>query len=386
VLGNPENRRVALFQAALAGAGQPPATVVPWLAFLRDEAALARALTGGALLRLESPGEDAAVERELIARGAGLDDPAQPDAARIDAAAARALPEERGRLLHPRQWWLGLREALAACARALAAAPGAAATHAPEDVAVLFEKRACQARLEAAGVPVPPGLDPVGSWEELRARMRERGRPRVFVKLAAGSSASGVVALETRPGQVLAHTTVELVRDPAGPPRLYNSLRVRRYRDERDVAAIVDAILREGARVEAWLPKASLDGRCFDLRVLALDGRARHVVVRTSRSPLTNLHLGNRRGDPAAVRALLGEAGWGAAMALAARAAAVFPRCRQVGVDLLVGASLRRCAVLELNAFGDLLPHVLHEGLDTYAAQVAAFAPGPFPREPVVTS
>ena len=372
LLGNPGNRRVALFQAALAAAGQPPARVVAWRDLLASEgAALSRALVAGDALRIDSPGEDPQVERELIAWGAGVADPEQPRAARIDAAAARALPDDPGRILYPRQWYLGLRAALLACARALEGRAVEVGSD-PQDVACMFDKRACQARLAAAGVSVPPALPgQPETWDQLRATMQEAGRARVFVKLRCGSSASGVVALETRPEGVLAHTTVELVRE-GGAERLYNSLRVRRYRQEHEVAALIEALLREGCQVEAWLPKASLGGRSFDLRVVVIAGRARHCVVRTSRTPLTNLHLGNRRGDLPAAQALLGPR-WGQVLGLAERAAGVFPRARQVGVDLLVGASLRRLAVLELNAFGDLLPGVLHAGQDTYAAQVAAF-------------
>lgn len=367
LLANPENRRAAFFQAALRAAGAPPARVVPWLAFLRGEVDLSAMLVPGTLLRIESPGEDAAVERELIARGAGIADAEQPRAARIDAKAARSLAEEHGRILHPRQWYLGFRDALAEIAQALEHAREVEATSDPGEVACMFDKRACQARLAAAGVPVPPELVGIERWEDLRARLESSGPRRVFVKLLAGSSASGVVALETRPGQLLAHTTVELAR----PGAMFNSLRVRRYRDEPSIATIVDALLAEGARVEAWVPKAALAGRSFDLRVVAIEGRARHVVVRTSKTPLTNLHLGNARGDPARVRELLGPARWDEAMATVERAAAAFPRTRHMGIDLLVQASLRRFLVLEVNAFGDLLPNALHEGQDTYAAEVA---------------
>jgi hypothetical protein len=49
------------------------------------------------------------------------------------------------------------------------------------------------------------------------------------------------------------------------------------------------------------MPKAGIDGRTFDLRVLVIAGRARHAVARLSRGPMTNLHLLNERGDPARV-------------------------------------------------------------------------------------
>lgn len=373
VVANPGGKRVAHLQRALAAAGQPAAIVVPWLDLLEGRARLEDALGPGVALRLESPGEAPAVERALIALGADVRDDEHPLATRVDAAAARALPDDRGRLLHPRQWSLGFDVALARVARAVEAARPRLVTSQPDDVACMFDKRRCHARLLAAGVPAPASLGVVHTWDELRARMSDARRSRVFVKLAGSSSGSGVVALEARGPRVVARTTALLERAD-GEVRLYNEKRVRRTTDPDEVRTLVEALLREGAQVEAWFPKAGLAGRTFDLRVVVIAGRARHVVVRTSRGPLTNLHIGgdNRRGDVEAVRARLGGAGWERVLDAATRAAACFPRTLLAGVDVAVHASFRRVAVLEVNAFGDLLPGALHEGQDTYAAQVQA--------------
>ena len=143
---------------------------------------------------------------------------------------------------------------------------------------------------------------------------------------------------------------------------------------------LVDALAPDGLHVERWLPKASQRGRVADLRVVVVAGRATHAVVRTSRSPMTNLHLGGARGDLDHVRAAVETAGgsWSAALAVCERAAACFPDTLCVGVDLLPSTGWRRFAVGEVNAFGDLLPRLTGlpgsgaEGLDTYGAQIAA--------------
>ncbi len=77
--------------------------------------------------------------------------------------------------------------------------------------------------------------------------------------------------------------------------RLVNSLRVRSYGTEEEVAALIDMLAPDGLHVERWLPKATLDGRVFDLRVVVIGGEPTHAVVRTSRTPMTNLHLGGAR-------------------------------------------------------------------------------------------
>jgi hypothetical protein len=204
--------------------------------------------------------------------------------------------------------------------------------------------------------------------------MAEIGWRRVFVKLRYGSSASGVVALECSRGRVQAATSVELVRQ-TGQVKLFNSLRVRRYQDERDVATIVDELGRHELHVERWLPKAGFQGRTCDLRIVVIAGRVRHKVLRTSRGPLTNLHLANRRGDVAAfldaVPSEHREAAWNSCAAVAA----AFPRNLYIGIDLLFQPSLARHAVLEVNAFCDLLPGVIDNGADTYAADLLSVHP-----------
>ncbi|WP_327251286.1 STM4014 family protein [Streptomyces sp. NBC_01244] len=357
VVGNPGNRRIALFQEALRAAGLPAARVVPWREVLTGRAVF----RAGECVRIDSPGEDPEVERLL--RGAA-------DATRVEGTG---------------RWYRRFTGAVHAVAQAVRSA-GGTLTSDPDDLGVLFDKRLCHGVLAAAGVPLPAsptsGPDavrgPVRGWEEVRAVLALPGYRRAFVKLAHGSSASGVLAVETGAGgRIRATTSVD--RAPSGA--LHNSLRLRRYEDEREIGAIVDALAPDGLHIERWLPKASQQGRSADLRVVVIAGRATHAVVRTAAGPLTNLHLGGARGDlDAAVAAVTAAGGsWERdALAVGERAAAAFPRTLCVGVDLLPALGWRSFAVGEVNAFGDLLPRLTGlpgspaEGQDTYAAQVAA--------------
>ncbi|OKK17473.1 hypothetical protein AMK16_21870 [Streptomyces sp. CB00455] len=355
VVGIAGGRRVTLFQEAVRAAGLPAARLVPWREVL-DGAARFRP---GETVRIDSPGEDPEVDRLL--RGAA-------DPTRVEGTA---------------RWYRLFTEAVDGIAAEVARAGGRLLT-APGDLAVLFDKRLCHHALEAAGVPVPhsptsgPSAAPVRGWQDVRAVLARPGLRRVFVKPAHGSSASGVLALEAGAGgRIRATTSVE--RSASGA--LHNSLRLRRYEDERTVGAIVDALAPDGLHVERWLPKASEHGRAADLRVVVVGGRATHAVVRTARGPMTNLHLGGARGDLAAAVAAVTAAGgsWERdALAVCERAAASFPGTLCVGVDLLPATGWRQFAVGEVNAFGDLLPGLTGlpgspaAGLDTYAAQLAA--------------
>ena len=241
----------------------------------------------------------------------------------------------------------------------------------PDDISVMFDKPTCHARFEAHGVPCPPGLGTPRGYDDLRHRMARAGMRRVFVKLAHGSSASGVVALETDGRRVQATTTVEAV-DLACGLRLYNTRLVRRLSDERRIAVVVDALCKERAHAERWVPKASLAGGPFDLRVVVIGGRAMHAVARVSQSPMTTLHLLNRRADPELDRSRMAPGAWDEVLRSCEQAAGVVPESLYAGVDVVISPGFRRHAVLEINAFGDLLPGVLFEGLDAYAAELAA--------------
>jgi glutathione synthase/RimK-type ligase-like ATP-grasp enzyme len=354
VVGNPRGRRVEMFTDAVPAAGLPAPRVLAW----RDVLWSGAEFEPGEIVRIDSPGEDDEVD-ELL-RGTG-------DPTRVEGTAL---------------WYERFTAAVRGIAEAARTA-GARLLNDPAELAVLFDKRLCHGVLDAADVPVPPSptsgpqAPPVRGWEDVRSALGTSGLYRAFVKLAHGSSASGVLAVESAgPGRIRATTSVERTEDGS----LFNSLRVRRYDTEREIAAIVDTLAPDGLHIERWLPKASQDKRAADLRVVVVGGRATHAVVRTSRSPMTNLHLGGVRGDLAAARAAAEAAGvvWSEVLGTAERAAARFPGTLCVGVDLLPGTGWRRFAVGEVNAFGDLLPRLTGlpgsgaEGQDTYAAQVAA--------------
>lgn len=365
VIGNPGCPRVAYFTAAVQSCGLGAPVLVSYADLLAGRVTLEQFVTPGCVVRLESPGRAFEVERGLLALGADEPDDGSWRLSRRDVA---DLTFDKGRIWAPRQWYLGFCALLRQLAAQLARCPPSVVLNPPDDVALLFDKVRCQDAFARAGIPVPRGLDPVRSYAELRERMRAANCNRVFVKLAHGSSASGVVAYQSN-GAAL--TTVEMVR-AGGELRLYNSRRLQRYHDPAD---LIDALAREGVRVEEWLPKATLGDHEFDLRVVVIAGTAQHIVVRTSRTPMTNLHLGNERGDLAALVAQLPPDAWSAALRTCERAAGVIPGSLQVGVDLLIGPDQRH-AVLEANAFGDLLPGVLCAGLDTYEAEVRAVGAG----------
>lgn len=346
ILGG-DDERARGFGAALVRAGLPPARVLDYADFLAAPDRLAALFPEGrGLLRVESPGGDPRIRRALACLGGG-----EPEA----VAATRLRPDHA--------FQRGLAAALRLARQSLP--PGVAMTHDAEAVALFYDKRACHAAMEAAGLPVPRALPPAGSFAELAEAMRAAGLARVFVKPRYGSGAAGIVALATGRGGIEAFSAAE-----TGPDGLHHTHRLRRYRGA-EAAALVDAVLAQDAHVERWVPKASLDGRACDLRVLVVGGEPAHAVLRTAAGPITNLDLGGRRADAERLRALAPPAVWDAMLDDCRRFAALFPGNLHVAFDVALTVGLHRHVFFEANAFGDLIRRVLHRGIDPYDWQVA---------------
>ncbi len=378
VVGDPEGKRTGFFQAALQSSGLPAADVLSWADFLAEPARLEAAVEGGqgpVGLRIESFGKSFPAQRALLVRGAEADLGSAP---LLSAEEARVLPEERGRIRGLRQAHEGFRWALGRISQLLESRPALRVRNPPRAIELMFDKPACHAACAAAEVSVPPSLGGVSSYEDLRTKMRLASFKRVFVKPAHASSASGVIGLASDGrDRLAAYTSVELVEEQ-GEVRLYNSRKIRRYTDERQIATIVDALAPERLHVEAWIPKAKLpnaagEAMACDLRCVVIGGRAQHSVVRTSKSPLTNLHLKNPRGELSAFQEWLGPSRFQELLSACEDATRAVGPTLYAGVDICVAKGLREFAVLEVNAFGDLLPRVEVSGRDTYAAEIAAF-------------
>ena len=361
LIGQPEHRRTHLLQAALRQRHLPPARVIDYAALLAEPQRLNELLSDDTAIKLDSPGESAALHDALlhhgwICRGEHGDPPA---------------PLAHGELAHQQLWYAGFSDLLRALDRV---AGDARWLNPPDDILRMCDKWRCQQELAAAGVAIPALLGTIDGYEHLRRLSKDSDCDRMFVKARYGSSAAGVFAYRRhRDGREMVYASTERVEDAHGH-RLFNTLTPQRYTDSREIAALIDALALQGMYAERWIAKPRAHGQPghhFDLRVVAFNGEPRQRVARIADRPMTNLHLGNRRGDP---HTLFDAARMAAVENCIRSAAAVFPRSVNIGFDLIPGRE--RCHVLEANAFGDLLPGLQWNGTETWDDQAAWVAHG----------
>lgn len=371
IVGTAGDPRIAGYQAARVRAGLSPAVLLDYRDLIADPEGAAARITAPAQVRIESPGRDARVLAGLLARG--TEKSACLGMYYLPRQEIERQVGERGRLLPPRQLYFGMESVLGALTkREHESAMPRGIQLVPDVAAILlaFDKSACHRHLMANGVSVPAALPDIGSFDALRTAMQASSMPRVFVKLQHGSAAAGTVALATSKFGMHAVTTVEMVSS-AGGVRLYNTRALRQYTSPAEIARLIDALAPHGLQVEAWIPKASVDGRIADLRVLVIAGEPVFRVLRKSRHPITNLHLGGERADADALLSRMPAKAVAALDATCRTVARAFPGALQIGIDVAVAAGLARHYVLEVNAFGDLLKGITtSQGLDAYDVQL----------------
>lgn len=389
LIAHAQGERTDGIRRARLSLGLPEPFVVPYERLLAGvplaEAAAESGLPAGCspLIRLDAPGEHFAVERALIALGAPEHDDGDEllplrgrrDPYRLSERAALALEEHPVRLMHPSQWFRGFCRLLARIRREAAQAwPQASFWNDPAEIAVMFDKRACHGRLREAGVSVPALLaepESLTGYEAVRAAMAERRMHRVFLKLAFGSAASGVIAYQVNPrtGEERATTSLNAEVYVQRPGVFYNSKRVRTLTDPEEIRTLIGYLCGHGIHAERWIPKATLGDRSLDLRQLVAFGEAGHCVVRAGETPITNLHLRSRRLTPS--ESGLPEEAFAAARSEALAAMRAFPGSASAGIDVLIDRTGGRPYIADVNPFGDLLRRVAHDGMDPYAWEMS---------------
>lgn len=349
VIANPETKRWQLYSEELRSywveQGVDAAIhLVPWADVLRCKGNLDElpVFDEPALVRLESPGRDFEVTRLMIHLGA-------LEKGEADADSWLTIPFRKGHLLRPGLQFLGFATVLRGLKQSFDARPHLRPSMNPLAIIELFDKNATLERLRKADLPCPASLEPPADVDELFHSIQKTRFPTTYVKLACSSSASGIAVLRNYQNQWSAITSVVQLEDG-----LYNTRRLRRSTDA-DLREILSFILSEGSTVQRGIPMAQIDGQNFDLRVVLVHGQISHVIFRLSSNPMTNLHLGGRRGDPERCRAAIPTRAWLDAMDHCVEVAELYPGA-SLGIDLLFERGFHRHYFLEANAFGDFFP------------------------------
>jgi glutathione synthase/RimK-type ligase-like ATP-grasp enzyme len=365
---NPDGKRWQTYASALLAfwherGVEPEIEVMPWCEVVPRDGNLdgLAAFDRPALVRMESPGRDFEVAKLLLQAG----ERATGEASGIDW---NTLAFQKGWLLRPALLYQGFRRVLAGLRRSFDRRPHLTPLACPLALAEMFDKNATCTRLIAAGIPCPPTLPTLDTPEELLAELQRLHFDTAYVKLNTGSSASGIAVVHARDEPPWAVSSVVRLDDG-----FYSTRRLCRHTGT-ELYAVLGFLIGEGVCVQRGIRMAQIDGQNFDVRVVVIHGKPAFTIFRLNSQPMTNLHLGGRRGDFPRCRAAVPMRAWLDALDHCTLAAGLYP-CATIGVDLLFESGYVRHYLLEVNAFGDFFPGLVDaQGQTVHRAEIEATA------------
>jgi len=298
-------------------------------------------------IRLTSTGEDFELEKILMGMGGDSD--------------AHLLSFKKG-LIYPNDYWYkGFCVLLQKIEKFIEQNPLVKTINSPASIQLAFHKLKCQQFLNQKNISTPKiMLEQVVGYDELIEKMEREKIHQVFIKPYHGSSASGVMALRQSKGRQMLYTTIDLQDG-----KLYNNLNLQKYHTISKIETIVNKMIPSGLMVEEWIRKKRFKEKSVDFRILVINGKAAFVVPRMSNHFITNLHLGNEKGNIQEVEEVWGKELIDHAKNLAVQAVEEIGGLFYAGVDVAISEK-GNPYVLEVNAFGDMLLNIFKNGMNTY--------------------
>jgi len=261
----------------------------------------------------------------------------------------------------------------------IATAKTAKFLNSPQAIMAVLDKLECKRVLEAAKLRTADFFDNIADFSALKMLMSEKRLNSVFIKPRYGSGAAGIMAYRRAGKNEVAYTTIVCssnFRKPSSHDsrelplegRLCNSKRTRRITSPNEIESIINALLKTDALVEKWIPKASINGNPYDIRVVWQFGKIEYAVARLAKGSISNLHLGGSVMDINELR--LSSHTLYEIENLCSKAMQLFPELQSAGIDILLESSTLNPYIIEINGQGDLLYADIYDKNKIYKSQL----------------
>ena len=353
-IGSSHSRRVAFWQTALEQSQYLHQLITYDQILLQDFPIITVPTT----LRIIAPGEDFALQKTLLALGG------YPN--------VESLTFKKGLIYPSTYWYDGWCRILEKIEAFIDQNPMIKPMNTPAAIQLAFHKLKCQQYLHQQQIATPAIILPkVTNYDALISLLERKNIPQVFIKPYHGSSASGVMAFRRKKNQQVLYTTIHL-KDQ----QLYNHLHLQRYTSSATIKTIINTMIPSGLLVEEWIRKKTFQEKSVDFRVLVINEKATFVVPRMSPHFITNLHLGNEKGNILEVEKIWGTALIQQVKRTAAKAIQAIDGLFYAGVDVAI-SNKGKAYVLEVNAFGDMLLNIFKDNLSTYEYELKEWVDGP---------
>lgn len=353
IIGDLSGRRVQAFIECLKKSNIHTYQVLSWLELVKSDSAFVNSIEKNTVVKIEPPEKDMNIYRELLKLGDLHNGLKIREINEIDFS---YFP-----IIAPRQWYEGLENLLINLQDAsnnlvhknIVWLNDINETLLMMDKCKTYDFLATKTRETEFYLPsqiaAPTNYN---EFKEIHGEMTAQ----YFIKLRYGSGGTGVLAYKNNPKLNQEKIWTSLNFEVVGGKKIfYSNNKVNCFEDKNKVKELIHWVLVNGAHIEEWIPKATYQGASFDTRAFVLQDKAEYLISRLSKSPITNLHLGNQRMES---KAILSKEQVATIATAAEKVMKLFNQSTFAGIDIVCSTGFRPY-VIDVNPFGDFFHNLL---------------------------
>ena len=375
IIGYRESERVLGFQNALEDLGFDRAFVLDYRDVLRSDKMIHDFLQKCDILKIESPDGPMEIEKRIVKLGLNTEAEkyTEKEIEKFNNLYDN-ITESIDLFVSPDHWFYGFESILKKINDIIHDYGEILLMNHPLEITQMFDKVKTNELLKESSISVPPIIPPFTTFENILELMEDIKLYEIFIKPRYGSSGSGIIALKKFGDFFTSYTTLFYGKSSyRSDYKLYNKKTIRNIRNFERLEQIINQLSSCTLYGEKWIPKVAYYNRIADLRVLMVNGKVSHSIIRLSNMPITNLHLDSFKIPIDLINQIIPVEMWEKIQKTCQKVMSLFPNTFYAGIDVIINSEKTQFYINEVNAFGDLLRNINYKKMDTYAYEIQEF-------------
>lgn len=364
IIGDLNGRRINSFIECLNNLGFRNYKVITWNELLLDVNIFRKNLKENTIIKIEPPEKDMNIYSGFLKLGSSKGEVSKKDIEKIDFSTCE--------IVAPAQWYEGFKILLSHMENIFLNEKhkNIFLMNDFKEILVMMDKgktyEILEEKMKDYDFYLPKKIDTPKNYREFREVYGNK-ITKCFIKLRYGSGGTGIIAYKNNPKLLEESIFTSLnFENKDGKQIFYSNNKVNYFEDKDKIKNLIDWVLLNGAHVESWIPKASYEGYAFDTRVFVINKNSEYLISRLSKTPITNLHLRNKRMES---RDIISEEHINIISKAAEDVMKVFHNSLYAGIDVVCSKGYRPY-IIDVNPFGDLFHNLLGTDKNTHYLEI----------------
>lgn len=362
LIGDPKGKRLDVFINCLKNIDIHNYKIIQWNDVLEDISIIDNNLKENTILKVEPPEKDLEIYRGFLKKGINKGNLSKKEIEKIDFS---EYP-----IVEPSQWYYGVQSTFMDIENLLKRNNHRNIFSMVDfnEALIMMDKEKTYELLSKNknNFELPKRLKKYTSYEEFREDNFNKFL-KCFIKLKCGSGSTGIIAYVNNPKikEEKIYTSLNY-KEVKGKKVFFGNYKVNCFKDKQVIKNMIDWVLEHGAHIEMWIPKSTYNGYRFDTRAFVIDKKADYLISRLSKTPITNLHLKNKRMES---EEFLKNSELEVIKKASEGVMDTFNNSLYSGIDVVTSTGFKPY-IIDVNPFGDLFHNLINTKRNVYYKEI----------------